>query len=65
MTLHKNAVGAEADRITISLMVEGRPGVLKIVISDNGRGMEPDLLDRVTDPFTTSRKTRHVGLGIP
>lgn len=65
LDIAQNAVGAKADRITISLTAEGRPGVLKVVISDNGRGMEPDLLDRVTDPFTTSRKTRQVGLGIP
>ena len=30
-----------------------------------GRGMEPELLYRVTDPFTTTRTTRRVGLGIP
>ena len=27
--------------------------------------MAPDFLARVTDPFTTTRTTRKVGLGIP
>ena len=65
LDIAQNAIGAKADRIAISLTAEGRPAVLKVVISDNGRGMEPDFLERVTDPFTTSRKTRPVGLGIP
>lgn len=65
LDIAQNSVRAEADHIIISLTAEGRPRILKIVISDNGRGMEPDFLEKVTDPFTTSRKSRHVGLGIP
>jgi hypothetical protein len=34
-------------------------------VGDNGRGMPPELLERVTDPFTTTRTTRRVGMGIP
>lgn len=65
LDIAQNAVRAEADHITISIAAEGRPCILKIVISDNGKGMAPELLERVADPFTTSRKTRQVGLGIP
>lgn len=65
LDIAQNAIAAKADLITISLTAEGRPAVLKVVISDNGRGMDPDFLKKVTDPFTTSRKTRQVGLGIP
>lgn len=65
LDIAQNAVRAEADHIIISLEAEGNPSMLKIVVSDNGRGMEPDFLAKVTDPFTTSRKSRHVGLGIP
>ena len=34
-------------------------------VIDNGCGMTPDMLKRVTDPFCTTRTTRKVGLGIP
>jgi len=65
LDIAQNSVRAEADHITISITAEGRPCILKIVITDNGKGMEPDFLEKVTDPFTTSRETRKVGLGIP
>ena len=38
---------------------------LSISITDNGKGMEAEMLKRVTDPFITTRTTRKVGLGIP
>ena len=38
---------------------------LTIIIRDNGRGMSEAQLARAFDPFFTTRKTRHVGLGIP
>jgi hypothetical protein len=38
---------------------------LSITVTDNGRGMSADFLSRVTDPFTTTRTTRRVGMGIP
>jgi hypothetical protein len=36
-----------------------------LTVEDNGTGMSPEVLEKVTDPYTTSRKTRKVGLGIP
>ena len=38
---------------------------LTIVIKDNGCGMTEEFLAKVTDPYTTTRTTRNVGLGIP
>jgi len=34
-------------------------------VKDNGDGMTPEMALRIVDPFTTSRTTRKVGLGIP
>ena len=34
-------------------------------VTDNGCGMDREMINKVTDPFTTSRTTRKVGLGIP
>lgn len=59
----KNSVTAGAT--TISILVEETPEKLTITISDNGCGMTPEFLARVTDPFTTTRTTRKVGLGLP
>ena len=58
-----NSVKAEATEIDISLTETGTE--LTIAISDNGRGMTPEFLKSVTDPFTTTRSTRKVGLGVP
>ena len=60
----KNSVAAGATWVDVSLD-EDKDGRLTIVISDNGRGMSPEFLAQVTDPFTTTRTTRKVGLGLP
>ena len=59
----KNSVTAGASLIEIT--VEESSHRLSIVIRDNGCGMTPEFVARVTDPFTTTRTTRKVGLGLP
>ncbi len=39
--------------------------LLQLMVEDDGKGMNPELLALVMDPFVTSRTTRKVGLGIP
>lgn len=65
MDIAQNSIVAGADRITINIRVYGNPEMLYLEIVDNGKGMEKDFLDKVTDPFKTTRNTRDVGLGIP
>lgn len=65
MDIVQNSVAAGADRISIGLSVQGDPEMLILEILDNGKGMDPEFLRQVTDPFKTSRTTRNVGLGIP
>lgn len=60
----KNSVAAGARHVSITLD-EDQDGWLTLAIADDGRGMEPEFLARVTDPFTTTRTTRKVGLGLP
>lgn len=38
---------------------------LVITVADDGNGMAPEVVERVTDPFYTSRTCRRVGLGLP
>lgn len=63
LDIAQNSVKAGATEISIELAET--ESELTICITDNGCGMKPDFLKNVTDPFTTSRTTRNVGLGIP
>lgn len=58
-----NCVRAGATDIVLS--IEEINSKIIIGITDNGCGMDRETLDRVSNPFYTSRTTRKVGLGIP
>ena len=60
----KNTVTAGASHIDLKLE-ETAEQILTITIADDGKGMSPEFLASVTDPFTTTRTTRKVGLGLP
>ncbi|WP_326909355.1 ATP-binding protein [Sedimentibacter sp. MB31-C6] len=60
-----NSVKANASLIEIEIMDSIKDDVLKIIINDNGNGMSKEILNQVTNPFYTTRKTRKVGLGLP
>lgn len=63
----ENSVRAEADKIVISICINEPENKLKIGISDNGKGMDKEMLKMVSDPFFTTKTEREkkVGLGIP
>ncbi len=61
----QNSIGADAKHIVIEVSEDKELDRLCITVSDDGRGMAPDFLSKVTDPFITTRTTRKVGLGIP
>ena len=63
LDIAKNSVKAGASLITISIDEADSWRVL--TIADNGCGMSPEFLAAVTDPFTTTRTTRPVGMGLP
>jgi len=66
MDLVQNAI--EADAAAINLNVEETETQLNIVISDNGKGMSAETLEKAKDPFWsdgTKHKQRNVGLGLP
>ena len=60
----QNSITAGAANVVIDFVLS-RDGILSMSVIDDGRGMDADLLKRVQDPFTTTRTTRKVGLGIP
>lgn len=61
----QNSIRAEATEISIRVCENTLQNLLTIRITDNGTGMDQETLNRVIDPFWTSRTTRKVGLGIP
>ncbi len=63
LDIAQNSVKAGAD--TIRILLDETSETLTISIADNGCGMKKDFLEGVVDPFTTTRTTRKVGLGIP
>lgn len=65
LDIAQNSLSAGADAVTLTVTKRSDQNLLKVEISDNGRGMDQDMLARVTDPFTTTRTTRKVGLGLP
>lgn len=61
----QNSITADAGLITVRVFIDKEDDSLAVEVDDNGRGMDADMLARVTSPFTTTRTTRKVGLGIP
>jgi len=60
----ENGIAAGADLITITVEEDLGADELAITIEDNGRGMGPNFVEKVLDPFVTTRTTRKVGLGL-
>ena len=54
----------KAGATLVEIILDESEDTLKIEIRDNGRGMTPDTLLSVTNPFYTTRTTRRVGMGI-
>jgi len=65
MDLVQNSIAAGASRVTITVTQDSARDSLTVDIADNGRGMAPEMVEQVTDPFVTTRTTRKVGLGLP
>lgn len=65
LDLAENSVAAQANQISIQVIEDFGTDRLRLRLQDNGKGMTPEMVQQVSDPFYTSRTTRKVGLGIP
>ncbi len=63
LDIAQNSVKARATCIGIEINEDAE--MLSFAITDDGCGMDAEFLANVTNPFTTTRKTRRVGLGLP
>jgi hypothetical protein len=60
----ENSITAGAHTISITLTEDSALDLLTIEIADDGKGMSGEIVEKVADPFYTSRTTRKVGLGL-
>ncbi|WP_243641195.1 ATP-binding protein [Xylanivirga thermophila] len=61
----QNSIVANATLIIITIKEDIKTDKLIVSVEDNGMGMDKETINRVIDPFYTTRTTRRVGLGIP
>lgn len=65
LDIANNSIRAMASIIEIILINSAKRDLLLLCIKDNGDGMDEEMVQKVQDPFFTTRTTRKVGLGIP
>jgi hypothetical protein len=65
LDLVQNSVAAGAGNIRLSVSESDAGDSLTIEVADDGRGMDALTLEKVQDPFFTTKTFKKVGLGIP
>ena len=61
----QNSIRGKATLIEVVINENLKNNILELRIRDNGAGMDNEILAQVEDPYTTTRTTRKVGMGIP
>jgi len=65
LDIAENSVRAGASLVEITIIEDEEKNLLSIEINDDGSGMTQEEIEKVFDPFYTTKKVRRVGLGIP
>ena len=65
MDIAQNSISAGATLTEVHVKVSHADNMITFVFRDDGCGMSEELVKSVVEPFTTTRKTRKVGLGLP
>ncbi len=65
LDIAENSIDAGATEIDIIIKESSAEDLLTFSLLDNGRGMDAETLEKVSDPFFTTKKVRRFGLGIP
>jgi len=61
----ENSINAQAKNIKLTVIDDEDKDYLFLEIKDDGKGMSPELKEKVFDPFFTSSSNKKVGLGLP
>ena len=64
LDLVENSAAAGATHVDVTIEEDPSADRLRISIADDGRGMPPEMVRAAADPFTTTRTTRPVGMGL-
>ena len=65
LDIAQNSIAAKAGLVDIAIRVSHAEDRVGLTFTDDGCGMSEEMAQAVCDPFTTTRKTRKVGLGLP
>ena len=65
MDILQNSTRAGASEVTLEVLEDAAADTLTIRFIDNGCGMDAETVQKVINPFFTTRTTRKVGLGLP
>lgn len=65
MDIVQNSIRANATKIEIGFLEDNHDATLTFSVKDNGLGMDKETMEKLEDPFFTTRTTRRVGLGVP
>ena len=65
LDIAENSVRAGGTEVKITIDEDIAGNKLLFSVEDNGKGMTEEFVAKVTDPFTTTRTTRRVGMGLP
>jgi hypothetical protein len=65
MDILQNSTRAKANNITLEVLENYDADTLTLIFKDDGCGMSAETVEKVTNPFFTTRTTRKVGLGLP
>jgi len=58
-----NSIAAGADVIEIDVEENTASDLLKLSITDNGKGIDSDTIKNISDPFYTTKSTKKIGMG--
>ena len=64
LDIAENAIRAKAKRITVEISEDERKDRLTVCIKDDGEGMDRETVEKVLDPFFTTKHGGKVGLGL-
>ena len=65
LDIAQNSISARASLVEIDITVDHSRDTVALRFVDDGCGMSAEMAQAVSDPFTTTRKTRKMGLGLP
>ena len=65
LDIAQNSISAGASLVEIDISVSHEQDAIAFTFKDDGCGMSEEMVKTVAEPFTTTRKTRKVGLGLP